>query len=655
MSITRLNDGWGNCLNYNDELGLTSLEIEKGCARVRRHRFRCSINEPTCLGVMKLGDFFFDCINQFDTMWFGGSPWISLMNCHDRSRDECFLLRQYIEQSWRSVSMNESGKDSEHRIPFRSYCDSFGDLQSREDEDLLECRRSWLCPEGQWRCRTGQCIELHWRDDGEWDCADASDEHNRFNEMTSVVLEEAFGHDFTNQSYFVPSTCSQSQPFLCLSAKATEQGFSCFNVSQIGDGHVDCAGAIDERNTLNYCSQSTSILGLNFLCPSTNTCIPFRLHCFQDHRCPNRSDDEYWCDRQRLAWYCYDIDDFTCFDGGCVKGRRCDKKSDCDFGEDEYMCDYSSSSTLNLFRSREEKRAFQRVKRHTIRLSPYPADANITQLDSNSISTAQSQEELSSNLSSSSLSPYWCNRGLGVLLRNDSVVCFCPPQYYGENCEYHADRLSVVLHLNPSQSSDSSIVLKLVVLFLVNDGVLTRDQFHFHPSFQSRTSKFHTYFLYPTSFSSCQQRRERFFNRSDLLLRHPYSIRIELYRTRREEKPSLIAVWKYPVDFDHLPVSRLVQVLHLTESPGQQDPCSSHPCHRNERCQQLMNNKSLFVCLCKTSLTGENCSVEDPQCSKGYCAAGSLCQPNGRGLLRGNSSPPLLFVSSQPLWSSMFY
>ena len=399
------------------------------------------------------------------------------MNCHNRRKDECSLLRRYIGQSW--ILMDKNEIHTARRISFLSYCDTFWDLHSREDENLIECQRSWICPKGQRRCETGQCVEPRWINDDQWDCADASDEHFRLVHNTKSALEQATFHDFTNQSYFVPMTCNQSNPFLCLSSKAVQPGFSCFDLSQIGDGYIDCAGAMDERNTLQHCSQSSSMIGVNFFCLSTNTCIPYHHHCLHDSRCPNRSDDEHWCSRQHQLTHRLDIRDFTCFDGRWAEYSRCNFHLECPFGEDEYMCDYYSSLPFMGFRSREDKRSFRRVKQHVIQLSPYPPDANTTQLDSKSISIFQSLNKLSSNTpsppSSSSFSPYWCNRGLGVLsAKNAAIVCFCPPQYYGEKCEYHADRLSVVLQLNLSQSistwNDNSLrVLKLLVLFSSNN------------------------------------------------------------------------------------------------------------------------------------------------------------------------------------------
>ena len=395
LSLTRLNNGEKNCLNGRDEVERTEMEIEKTCTLVRRHRFRCSREQATCLSVIRLGDSDVDCRNRFDQWWLGDGRELSSVNCNDQKTDECSLLRQSIEQSWTSIVINRTEMQSEDRISFRSYCDTFWDLQSGEDENLLECEQWWICPEGRRRCGNGQCSQQLWSNDGQWDCADASDEIPSLRRITVAVLRAASRHDFTNQSYFVPSSCSnQSRPFLCLSVNATSRGFSCFNLSQIGDGQIDCLGGQDERNTLSHCSHSSS-LGADFLCRSTKTCIPYYHHCFADHRCPNRSDDQ----------------------------------------------------------------------------------------------------------------------------------------------------------------------------------------------------------------------------------------------------PSMMAVWKYPISFDHLPVYRFGKVLHFSSSVDHLNLCSSSPCHPNEQYHQLMNNKSLFLCLCKTNLTGEKCSHVDEHCLEGYCSQGSLCQPNSRSSLQRDSLP----------------
>ena len=635
LSNTRIVDGMENCLNATDEKEPREMEIEKSCARVRHHRFRCSIKQLTCLSVMTLGDHLDQCENEFDELWFGVGRTISSVNCHDRRKDECSRVRHYIDQSWKSLK-NEI--NSERGLSLHSYCDTFGKVGRKEDEDLPECRRSWICLDEQWSCQSGQCIERIWVDDAEWDCADASDEHNWLKYRAQWTLRHALNYNFTNRSYFVPHQCHQSAPFLCLSSEATRQGFSCFNLSQIGDGHIDCAGATDERLTLKHCSRP-SVLGASFLCPSSNTCIPYWFHCSTDtYRCPNRSDDEHWCARQNWPANCIGMRDFICFDGRCFKQARCNRRFDCPFGEDEYMCDYVSSNENTLVPHRREKRFNLGAKPNTLRFPLYPSVVNTTELDSHSLTTVAPPRIDIRNISSSTiLSPFRCNRGLSILAKkNHSIVCFCPSQYSGAKCEYHTDRLSVLLHLDLSQSIDFSLILlKLLVLFLVDDEVVQRDQFHLHPSSQQINSlirkKFISHFVYPRSPVGLQQRQERFFNRSDLLLRRPYSVRIELYQTPIREDLSLIGVWSYSLPFDQLPVTRLAKVLHLASFTGQwRNPCSSRPCHPNERCHSLMNNRSRFICLCPTNFTGPNCSIQNGQCSEGYCLSGSLCQPDAR-------------------------
>ena len=656
-SVTRINDGLKNCLNGKDEEEQTEVEIETSCARVRRHRLHCSDDQPTCLSVTRLGTGSEHCRNGFDELLFGVGRTLSSIACNNRRQDECFLLRKYIEQSSTPVRKNEI--QQRPGLPFRSYCDTFSDLPGREDETLLECKQWWTCPEDQLRCQSGQCFKQSWIDDTEWDCPGAEDEHSRLNWITEETLQQASWYNFRNRSFIVPSTCSQTHPILCLSSNATRQGFSCFNLSQIGDGNIDCAGGMDEPTISEHCSQSSSsssTLGLNYVCSSTNSCIPYYFHCWKDeYRCPNRSDDQLWCDRHRRPSNCSDLNDFVCFDGRCLKGGRCNRFFECLFNEDEYMCDYPSSLSKGLIAPRKSKRLSRGSRPSILRLSLYPVGMNIIQFSSESLSIISTVAPSPiTSISNSSLSPYWCNRGLGILLTSNhsTIACFCPPQYYGEKCEYHADRLSVVLHADLSQlipidRNDPKILFKLVVLFLSNDAVLMLDQFHLHPSNEinslrnNKRKKLISHFLYPRSSNSLLERRERFFNRSSLLTLQPFSIRIELYQTRINERPSFIALWKYPLDFSHLPVSRLAKVLHFFPSNDHHlNPCSSHPCHHpNEECHQLMNKRSEYICLCKSNFTGENCSQEDQQCRQGYCVMGSLCQPNSRSSLRQEPAP----------------
>ena len=129
--------------------------------------------------------------------------------------------------------------------------------------------------------------------------------------------------------------------------------------------------------------------------------------------------------------------------------------------------------------------------------------------------------------------------------------------------------------------SAAQTLWKLLVLFFFDNQTLSRDQFHLSPPFEGISpKKLLTHFPYPRYLSP--QRTQRLFNHSSLLHHHPFSIQIQLDQSLFNAHPSLIAVWNYPIFFDHLPVFRLAKVLHFSLTNNDSTPCSSEPCHPNE-------------------------------------------------------------------------
>ena len=418
-------------------------------------------------------------------------------------------------------------------------------------------------------------------------------------------------------------------------------------MSQLGDGTIDCLGGIDERNTLKHPDDPSSPLGHNFLCSSTDTSIPYYIHCLNEKRCPNRSDDDHWCRWSDVWSDCNMNRDYICFDGRCVKGARCNRTFECSFGEDEYMCDYASYRSGRTVLYKREKDDQRRVMQRHPRLPTFPNDTNRTTWASSESTTSPSIIEAPINASDFILlTSFICNRGVGILVTDESIVCFCPPQYYGTYCELHADRLSILLHLNLSQSiytsqTDQTIVIKLLVLFFFEDQVLATKEFHVRPASDIFTfTKKRVHFLYSRSSHFRQHRMQRYLNRSNVIDTQPYSLRIEAYEVKNGfGSPKLIGVWQYAIAFDYLPVHLFSKVLHLTRSTQDPNPCLTNPCPPNALCQPLLNDKERYICLCPNNYTGHNCSIEDQQCAQGYCAPQSLCKPNYHQLLRGNTTP----------------
>ena len=289
MSSSRIKDGFVDCINHLDEL--IDTEICKSYSLLPHHRFRCSSQQLTHLSVMALGDQQSQCQNKFDQLWLGGGRPLSGMNCNEQRTEECSAIREYIEKSWTPMGNHETHVD--FRLPFRSYCDSFWDMDSKDDEESAECRDWWVCTQDQWKCRTGQCIDSSWVGDGEWDCVDAADEEQLLYNRSEALQQKQSHVNFSDALELPFAICNRTHPFPCLSVHAVHQTVSCISLDRIGDGQMDCLGAVDERNTLKHCSEP-SILVYNFNCLSSNVCIPYWRHCYP-LRCPNPIDDEKWC------------------------------------------------------------------------------------------------------------------------------------------------------------------------------------------------------------------------------------------------------------------------------------------------------------------------------------------------------------------------
>jgi hypothetical protein len=312
------------------------------------------------------------------------------------------------------------------------------------------------------------------------------------------------------------------------------------------------------------------------------------------------------------------------------------------------LCDFSIDTTKRTH-YRLDKRRWRANHRRWSQTSPYPLNANITTVDISSQSTRSFDSAIISHVNQSiDLSSFWCNRGIGTLRVNGSIACFCPPQYYGNKCQFHNDRFIFLLHVNLFHSiyastRDDRLKLRFIIVFQFNNqtlGIHTFSSFLFLE--EMITSKRRIHFHYSRSPDFLEHRLARYRNRSQIIHEQPYTLRIHMYELRRYST-KLTATWQYRIHFDHLPVYQLAQVLRLREIDHvrmtTRNPCSSSPCHRNKECHQLINQPTHFVCLCGANRTGENCVVTDTVCRNNHCAHGGLCQAEYRSLLQGNHPP----------------
>ncbi|CAF1209532.1 unnamed protein product [Adineta steineri] len=120
------------------------------------------------------------------------------------------------------------------RLHFHRYCDSIWDKMDGQDEK--NCSH-WMCDTGLYKCnRSGQCIERKSFCDGELDCDDGEDEVN-----CPQIL----------QKWKLELNCNNNTEYFCITdeyIKNQSLNRSCISWHQVGDGHIDCIGARDERN-----------------------------------------------------------------------------------------------------------------------------------------------------------------------------------------------------------------------------------------------------------------------------------------------------------------------------------------------------------------------------------------------------------------------
>jgi hypothetical protein len=631
ISQYRIRDGTYDCFPgtiLEDE----DMILEKNycTGNVGRYRFQCFDDKHKCLPLDTLGVGYDDCSNSYDEKWYGtGVSLRQQIPCYKGQTTDCHRLKTYIQQSSVGYSSNSQRQESTNRIPFRLYCNSFWDLDKHVDEMSSSCRH-WVCQNHEYQCRTGQCIAFDSVCDSEWDCADASDEE-------AIVLVEKWSiHNAGlpnlpsqvekcrkqySRSPF-SNICNTSFEFGCYLSRVSnpldiQLNRPCINLTQIGDGIEDCYNAYDEKNTFTANLYGEPMWGFHFRCESVDK--KYQHACYLGNNC-----SEILCSKDRdKTGSCSDTKDFICLgDDHCKKNARCDGKLDCFHGEDEYWCLSSTFGDENLYRFEKEKKSDALVQY----LSPiwYPPEGMLM----------TNQQKLSASIISLQndqffkVHSYQCNRGVAVLQMNETQ-CLCPPAYYGRWCEFFSDRVSIIAHVDQKMlpKTISNITLKIKANFLFNNAIIDHHEFDVVPIFERvNIVKHKFYLLYSRSALMLAHKQWRYFNRSDVINNHPYSVHFDVFTLEKNNSVEKLGSWHYPVYFDYLPAFRLAIVLKFPTWFGNAtlDPCWQNSCIVNSTCMPVFNQNNSYYCSCKSGYYGTNCSMYESRCNT-YCSVSAFC------------------------------
>ena len=251
--------------------------------------------------------------------------------------------------------------------------------------------------------------------------------------------------------------------------------------------------------------------------------------------------------------------------------------------------------------------------------------------------------------SDASIASFKCNRGVAVSHHTNRIICFCPPSYYGDYCEYHSDRLTSHVHLNVSNSSyapitiDQNMTIKVLVLLMHENQIIHNRQFHVRSAVDfHRLVKKNYHLIYSREAKLLEEKIRRRSNRSLIVDHNSYYLRYEVYELRTNSSIRFVSVWQYPIFFDFLPSFRLAKVLrfHQKRSESFLSPCLSNSCNfSNAKCRVLQNDPEKYVCLCDPGYSGEQCSNRDQHCTNNFCHSDSLCKPTYMGSTAGTRLP----------------
>ncbi len=533
---------------------------------------------------------------------------------------------------------------------------------------------------------------------GEWDCSDGSDEQrifimDYFNQHNSKLMNLTEIKERCYQQYRSNNTpfsdiCNISFEYPCFRTDAGDPfnltlNRPCINLTQIGDGKTDCLSGLDERNRLQ-CSNK-GMLGFQFQFDD-NHCAAYVNLCTSHYPWILGKNVAYdtVCFHQRKQFtngtnsICNSLKDVMCLNNTCIKNARCNGTVECLHGEDEYRCLPQGTSQLGY---RGQKRLVELVildqwkypsstysmqKKHPYHINGTNSNLSllvnernilsnlITKLNATNISKVKSVYEIvRDSLSSGTITfkehylPFICNRGLAVKYYIGNTVCFCPPSFYGSQCQFYSDRITILTHLdltNYNSSFHQVSIIKVLTTFLFKDQIIDYYEFVVNPQTENNVNyvKQGVYFLYPRLEEFVEMKK---INRSGTQL---YSVKFEAFNLYLNETIKPIGVWLYPIYFDFLPSFRLSKILRFNPpvSSFSNQLCLNNHCGKNGICQEIINlNDSSYFCSCNSGYYGIHCEYYDEEC-KDYCSPKSICKPKSNGIIRGNQQPLCLCSTS---------
>ncbi|CAF1366645.1 unnamed protein product [Adineta ricciae] len=497
-------------------------------------------------------------------------------------------------------------------ISYHRVQDGHQDCYFNEDEEFLSCSlndsRRFQCFKEYEKCLSPVAIGNGFRD-----CSDRKDEE---------IYYEGDFNKTTPYSHFCLGNAAQRLYSYNYKDSYQCQFWPCYNPYVLCDQIWDCPNGIDELN----CSYTNCLINQHE-CRNNqlNLTICLSMSQMAVHRneyCYGFSSESIYfiyneTNINETIFYLWKNAKCLHEKNVCLSDRRistidkdhvclCDKREryqSLDFGLpvrlpliENALCYLK----MDIYQDRKEPFA------SPLRLGYYPLvnSLSISQ-KSNSRRNKQKTSQTYLNISQT----WFCNRGILIFTgQNYTKTCLCPPSYFGSQCQWQSQRISLTLQFILSRVTLVSASFQ-VILMLINEQDEILDQHEeilFTPLRDCRT-KFNLYLLYP-------QRPKSFLNK--------YSIRIDLFN-----KLTLThwTSWYLSIPFQFLPVNRISRRLIIPKEQIIKECRLS--CGEHGQCLHYTNNQSKPYCLCEKGYSGRFCN-ETYEClcsNDSYCHSPNIC------------------------------
>jgi len=427
-------------------------------------------------------------------------------------------------------------------LNFQHICDGFTDRLP----ELINNRNET----DETECDQWNCNNTYTRCNGVWNCLNGADEAGC---PSCVKLQ-----------------CSSTE-HLCVQPDTYQ--LTCLPLEEAYNGKIDCLGATDEPQ----------------MCGSRQQKVVSYTHFYEQFYCKNHTDNP------------------------CISPNSlCDNVIDCNQEDDERFC---TNETINkrLFPLQYQKNYSETnvetfLFRYTVperlwKIIYFILDEPVESYYVNQKETIETRSSSTIQKSIESTDNY-CHRGLVVRFWSNVLICLCPSSYYGSQCQYQNQRVSLTIKFRALASSRQ--ILFAIIIMLIDDSeqqiVQSYEQLTYLSASDCQT-KFNIYLLYSTRPKDISTN---------------YSIRIDIYeKVSREYRGSLI----YPIEFSFLPVYRLSVIADIPRKYDSTRICSIDRCDHG-RCTYYSNNlQSDNFCKCDPGWSGRYCHIRYT-CN---CSIDSLC------------------------------